>query len=86
MNSANTTGSGAKHEGASRMLASIRDFRHESDGRAQLPNRRSVLRALLVGVVLIFGGEALCVFGPHTRIVHVGCHAVLYAGIFLGRV
>jgi hypothetical protein len=48
-----------------------------------LSNRRSVLRALLVGVVLIFGGEALCVFGPHTRIVHVGCHAVLYAGILL---
>jgi energy-converting hydrogenase Eha subunit E len=40
-------------------------------------------RLLLIGVCLIFGGEAFCVFGPHERIVDVGCHAVLYAGIFL---
>jgi hypothetical protein len=38
---------------------------------------------LLVGVVLIFGGEALCLLGPYENSVHIGCHAVLYAGIFL---
>jgi hypothetical protein len=41
---------------------------------------------LLVGVVLVFGGEALCVLGPNRRDVHVACHAVLYAGIFLAFV
>jgi hypothetical protein len=28
-------------------------------------NRFSVVRVLLAGVVLIFGGEALCIFGPY---------------------
>ena len=42
---------------------------------------RAVVRVLLVGVVLIFGGEAVCILGPDERMVHVGCHAALYTGI-----
>ena len=38
---------------------------------------------VLLGVLLIFGGEAFCLLGPHTDAVHVGCHAVLYTGIAL---
>lgn len=49
-------------------------------------NRRAVVRVLLVGVVLIFGGEAICILGPDERIVHVGCHAALYTGIVLSCV
>ena len=45
--------------------------------------RRSVTRVLLVGVALIFGGEAFCLLGPHQNSVHIACHAVLYAGMFL---
>lgn len=51
--------------------------------RSAMTNRSAVVRMLLVGVGLIFGGEAICVFGPDERVVHVGCHAALYAGIFL---
>jgi len=49
-------------------------------------SRRAVVRVLLVGVVLIFGGEAVCILGPDERMVHVGCHAALYTGIVLSRV
>jgi hypothetical protein len=49
-------------------------------------SRRAVMRLLLVSVVLIFSGETLCVLGPDRRDVHVACHAVLYAGIFLAFV
>ena len=39
----------------------------------------------LAGVVCIFGGEILCVAGPlrYQRLVHLICHAMLYAGIAL---
>jgi hypothetical protein len=50
---------------------------------AQSSHRRFVTRVLLVGVVLIFGGEAFCVLGPHENSVHIACHVVLYAGMFL---
>jgi hypothetical protein len=35
--------------------------------------------------VCIFGGEILCVAGPlrYERLVHLICHAILYAGIAL---
>ena len=46
-------------------------------------SRRTVVRVLLAGVVLIFGGEATCILGPDKHTVHVGCHAVLYAGMLL---
>ncbi len=49
-------------------------------------NRRAIVRVLLVGVVLIFGGEAVCILGPDERIVHVGCHGALYTGIVLSCV
>jgi hypothetical protein len=49
-------------------------------------NRRAVVRVLLVGVVLIFGGEAVCIVGPDQRVVHVGCHVALYTGIVLSCV
>ncbi len=41
------------------------------------------LRLLVAGVLLIFGGETFCLLGPmrFERLVHVLCHAVLYAGI-----
>jgi len=42
-----------------------------------------VTRVLLVGVALIFGGEGFCLLGPHENSVHIACHAVLYAGMFL---
>jgi hypothetical protein len=43
------------------------------------------LRLVLAGVCGIFGGETLCLLGPirYERIVHIGCHIVLYAGIAL---
>jgi len=39
----------------------------------------------LVGVSFIFGGEALCIFGPlrYQRAIAVICHTFLYAGIAL---
>ena len=43
-------------------------------------------RVLLVGVVLVFGGELSCILGPDEHIVHIGCHAVLYTGIVLAAV
>ena len=49
-------------------------------------NRRAVVRVLLVGVVLIFSGEAVCIFGPDEHVVHIGCHAALYTGIVLSCV
>jgi hypothetical protein len=49
-------------------------------------NRRALTRMLLVGVALIFGGEAACVFGPDQRVMHVACHVALYSGIFLSFV
>jgi hypothetical protein len=51
-----------------------------------MTNRRAVARVLLVGVFLIFGGEAICILGPDERVVHVGCHAALYTGIVLACV
>lgn len=48
-----------------------------------LMSRRTVVRVLLAGVALIFGGEATCILGPDQRAVHVGCHIVLYAGMLL---
>ena len=38
---------------------------------------------MLLGVVLIFGGETFCLLGPirYEHVVHISCHAVLYAGI-----
>jgi hypothetical protein len=35
------------------------------------------------GVVLIFGGEASCILGPDVSLVHIVCHAALYAGMLL---
>ena len=49
-------------------------------------NRRAVVRVLLAGVILIFGGEAVCILGPDERIVHAGCHAALHTGIVLSCV
>jgi len=45
-------------------------------------------RLALAGVVMIFSGEALCIFGPlkHERIIHIVCHAILYAGIAFAAV
>ena len=36
----------------------------------------------LVGASSIFGGETLCLVGPmrYERIIHITCHAILYAG------
>lgn len=52
---------------------------------SQLRDRDSAveLRLVAAGVLLIFGGEAFCILGPHERIVHVSCHAALYAGMVL---
>jgi predicted acyltransferase len=52
---------------------------------SQLRDRQSAaaLRLVAAGVVLIFGGEAFCILGPHERIVHVSCHVALYAGMVL---
>ena len=38
-----------------------------------------------VGVILIIGGEMFCLLGPlrYEDVVHVSCHAALYAGIVL---
>lgn len=40
-------------------------------------------RLVLLGVVLIFGGETFCLLGPmrYERVVHISCHAVFYTGI-----
>lgn len=40
---------------------------------------------ILVGVCLIFGGEAFCLVGPirYERLVHVTCHATFYVGVML---
>jgi hypothetical protein len=40
-------------------------------------------RLVLLGVVLIFGGENFCLLGPirYERVVHFSCHAPLNAGI-----
>lgn len=37
----------------------------------------------LVGVLLIFGGEAFCILGPlrFEYAVHLVCHAMFYSGI-----
>ena len=47
--------------------------------------RNVTLRLALAGTALIFGGEIFCLLGPlrYERIVHVGCHAILYLGIAL---
>jgi hypothetical protein len=52
---------------------------------SRLRHRRSAaeLRLVVAGVLLIFGGEAFCILGPHERIVHGSCHAALYAGMVL---
>lgn len=52
-------------------------------GSKSLMSRRTVVRILMAGVALIFGGEATCILGPDQRSVYVGCHIVLYAGMFL---
>jgi hypothetical protein len=54
---------------------------HNIVSDAVAPSERVVLRMVFMGVVLIFGGEAVCIFGPHENAVDVGCHAVLYLGI-----
>ena len=38
-----------------------------------------------VGVLMIFGGEALCLFGPlrYERLIHRVCHGIFYSGIVL---
>jgi hypothetical protein len=40
---------------------------------------------VLVGASAIIGGEALCILGPlrYERLIHVACHAILYAGLAL---
>jgi hypothetical protein len=50
--------------------------------------RRHYARLLAIGVLLIFGGEAFCVFGPlrYERVVHVVCHAIFYAGIAVAAI
>ena len=42
-------------------------------------------RLLVAGVLLIVGGEALCILGPlrYERLVHVICHVLLYSGVVL---
>jgi hypothetical protein len=49
------------------------------------PDLKTPLRLVSVGVLGIFGGETFCLIGPlrYERIVHLTCHAVLYAGIAL---
>ena len=46
---------------------------------------RLQLRLVLVGVLLIFGGESFCLLGPlrYARTVMISCHVVLYAGMVL---
>jgi protein-S-isoprenylcysteine O-methyltransferase Ste14 len=43
---------------------------------------------LLAGVLMIFGGEAFCLFGPieDEAAVHRNCHRILYAGVALAGV
>jgi hypothetical protein len=45
----------------------------------------NVLSIAAVGVLCIFGGEALCILGPlrYERQIHVICHAIFYAGVSL---
>ncbi len=40
-------------------------------------------RLVLLGVVLIFGGETFCLLGPirYERVVHFSCHAPLNAAL-----
>ena len=49
--------------------------------RFQTSNRNGSLA--LIGVLLIFGGEAFCLLGPlrFERVVHIACHAMFYTGI-----
>jgi len=49
-----------------------------------LTSRRTTL-LILSGVLLIFGGEALCLLGPirYERLVHVICHTTFYVGVML---
>ena len=46
---------------------------------------RAPVRFAVIGVLCIFGGEALCILGPlrYEWQVHVICHAIVYAGVGL---
>ena len=47
--------------------------------------RRPGTRALVIGTLLIVGGELLCILGPlrYQRAIHLVCHALFYAGVGL---
>jgi len=40
---------------------------------------------LVLGVVLIGGGEGLCIVGPlrYEHIIHITCHIILYSGVMV---
>lgn len=46
---------------------------------------RVAVRLAVLGVLCIFGGEALCILGPlrYEQQIHVICHVILYAGVGL---
>jgi hypothetical protein len=48
-----------------------------SDRHSSVPQR-----LVLLGVVLLFGGETFCLLGPmrYEHVVHLSCHAVFYTG------